>query len=376
MQTLLDTVPPQAPCVLHIDLKAIQENYVSLKNFIREGALCAAVLKADAYGLGQDAVGAALYEVGCRDFFFAYVDEAIQARKTFPHKGLNLYVFNGVLPNTEDYFIEHNIVPCLISREQVERWAHHAQKLSRKLPCLLHVDTGMGREGLPFDVLKEVIQSELLDSLDIRYIMSHMANSNNSGSPKNNIQLERFLKARQLLPKTKASLATFANSSGITLGDNYQFDLVRPGMTLYGYKNESYSTLLDLKPCLKTFARILLTRHIPQGETLGYNCAHTCERDTRVALVSVGHRDGILRAASNKGYVLINGKKAPIIGTVSMDVLMADITDQPESAVHSNMWAEIYGDITSTRDFAENEGTSVYELLVRHGTRYHRIYTS
>jgi alanine racemase len=357
-------------------LKAIQENYLSLKGFVRKGALCAAVLKADAYGLGQNAIGDALYKVGCRDFFFAYVDEAIQARKHFPNKNINLYVFNGVLPRTEDCFIEHNLIPCLISKEQVERWAHHAQHLYQKLPCLLHVDTGMGREGLPDDVLKEVVQGDLLENLDIRYIMSHMANSNNSGSLKNKVQLDRFLKARQLLPKTKASLATFANSSGIALGDTYQFDLVRPGMALYGYKNESYSTLLDLKPCLKTFARILLTRHIPKGETLGYNCTHTCHRDTRVALVSVGHRDGILRAASNKGYVLINGKKAPIIGTVSMDVLMADVTDQPESAVHSNMWAEIYGDITSTRDFAENEGTSVYELLVRHGTRYHRIYTS
>lgn len=376
MQTLLDTVPPQAPCVLHVDLKAIQENYLALSGFIQAGALCAAVLKADAYGLGQDAIGQALYNVGCRDFFFAYVDEAIQARKAFPSKDHNLYIFNGVLPNTESYFVEHNLIPCLISKEQVKRWSHYAQKLSLKLPCLLHVDTGMGREGLTFDDLKEVSQSDLLDTLDIRYIMSHMANSNNSGSAKNKIQLDRFLKARQLLPKTKASLATFANSSGITLGDTYQFDLVRPGMALYGYKNESYGTLLDLKPCLRTFARILLTRHVPKGETLGYNCTHKCKRDTRIALVSVGHRDGILRAASNKGYVLINGKPAPIIGTVSMDVLMADVTDQPESSVQSDMWAEIYGDITSTREFAENEGTSVYELLVRHGTRYHRIYTT
>lgn len=375
MQTLLDTAPPQAPCVLHVDLKAIQDNYLALQGFIREGAICSAVLKADAYGLGQKAIGAALYEVGCRDFFFAYVDEAIQARAEFPNKEVNLYVFNGVLLNTEAYFIEHNLIPCLISKEQVERWVHCAQKRDQKLPCLLHVDTGMGREGLTFEDLKEVVQGDLLEALDVRYVMSHMANSNESGSVKNKIQLERFLKVRQLVPKTKASLATFANSSGITLGDTYQFDLVRPGMALYGYKNESYGALLDLKPCLRTFARILLTRSIPKGETLGYNCTYKCKRDTRMALVSVGHRDGILRAASNKGHVLINGKAAPIIGTVSMDVLMADVTDQPESSVHSNMWAEIYGDITSTREFAENEGTSVYELLVRHGTRYHRIYT-
>ena len=374
MHTFLDTVPPQKSCALIIDLKAIQDNYAALQGFTREGAVCAAVLKADAYGLGQDVVGQALYDVGCRDFFFAYVDEAIQARDAFVDKSANIYIFNGVFPGTEQSIFEYNLIPCLISLEQVERWSKFASTQKNKLPCLLHIDTGMGREGLSVDELETLVEGNLLESLDVRYVMSHMANSNNSGATKNKVQLDRFLKAKALLPHAKASLATFANSSGITLGDNYQFDLVRPGMALYGYKNESYGTLLDLKPCLKSFARIVLTRNIPKGESLGYNCTYVCERDTRVALVSVGHRDGIMRAASNKGSVLINGKSAPIIGTVSMDVLMADVTDQPEESVHSNMWAEIYGDVTSTREFAENEGTSVYELLVRHGTRYHRIY--
>ncbi len=374
MHTLLDTVPPEKSCALLVDLKAIQENYQALQGFIQKGAICSAVIKADAYGLGQDAVAQALYEAGCRDFFFAYVDEAIQARRLLPQKETTLYVFNGVFPGTEECFIEHNLVPCLISLEQVERWSAFAKAQNQKLPCLLHIDTGMGREGLSHEELETLVQGNLLEALDIRYLMSHMANSNNSGATKNKAQLERFLKAKELIPETKASLATFANSSGITLGESYQFDLVRPGMALYGYKNENYGTLLDLKPCLKAFARILLTRNIPKGESIGYNCTHVCTRDTRIALVAIGHRDGILRAASNSGSILINGKSAPIIGTVSMDVLMADITDQPEEAVHSNMWAEIYGDVTSTREFAENEGTSVYELLVRHGTRYHRLY--
>ena len=378
MKALLDSVPPETTSVLYIDLTVIQSNYKMLQSFVRPGTSVAAVLKANAYGLGQDQVGNALYETGCRDFFYAFVYEAIKARKFHNdnnQKDPNIYVFNGVFPDTENLFLDHNLIPCLISLDQVKRWSKKGKELGKKLPCLLHVDTGMGREGLSHSELEVYVKSpELREHLDVKYIMSHMANSNNSGAKKNKIQLERFLKALELIPDAKASLATFSNSSGMALGDNYQFDLVRPGMALYGYKNETYSTLLDLKPCLQTYARILLTREIPKGESLGYNCTHTCTRDTRVALVSVGHSDGILRAASNKGYVLINGKKAPIIGNVSMDVVMADITDQPVESVQAFDWAQIYGDITSARDFAENEGTSVYELLVRHGSRYHRIY--
>ena len=380
MKTLLDTVPPEKTCALHIDLGAIQSNYKMLCGFVKPGTKVSAVLKADAYGLGQDQVGDALYQVGCRDFFFAYVFEAIQARSFHDQNNQNdidIYVFNGVLEGTESLFVDHNLIPCLISLDQAKRWATYGKKIGKVLPCLLHIDTGMGREGLTLEELKEFVDSpDLFQSLEIKYVMSHMANSNNSGAEKNKLQLQRFLEAKALLPNAKASLATFSNSSGMALGHSYQFDLVRPGMALYGYKNETYSTLLELKPCLHAYARILLTRSIPKGETLGYNCTYTCKRDTRVALVAVGHRDGILRAASNKGYVLINGQKAPIIGTVSMDVLMADITDQPPESVKSQDWAELYGDITSTRDFAENEGTSVYELLVRHGSRYHRVYTN
>lgn len=378
MKVLLDSVPAETTSVLYIDLSAIQKNYQLLQGFVKRGTVVSAVLKADAYGIGQDKVGDALYKVGCRDFFYAFVYEAVKARKFHDAKGqkdINIYVFNGVFPDTEDLFIEYNIIPCLISLDQVKRWSVKAKAMGQKLTCLLHIDTGMGREGLSQAELEIYTNTpDLREHLTINYIMSHMANSNNSSAEKNKLQLDRFNKAREFIPDAKASLATFSNSSGMALGENYQFDMVRPGMALYGYKNETYSTLLDLKPSLQTYARILLIRDIPKGETIGYNCTHMCKRDTRVALVALGHSDGVLRAASNRGHVIINGRRAPIIGTVSMDVLMADITDQPPESVQPNDWALIYGDITSTRDFAENEGTSVYELLVRHGSRYHRIY--
>lgn len=379
MKALLDSVPPETTSVLHVDVGVIQKNYNLLQDFVKPGTIVSAVLKADAYGLGQDKVGEALYKASCRDFFYAYIYEGIQARKFHDSIGqsdLNIYIFNGIFQGTEEQFVEHNLIPCLISLDHVKCWSAFAKTLGRKLPCLLHIDTGMGREGLSHEELQTYIDSpHIREHLDVQYIMSHMANSNNSGAQKNKLQLERFLKARDLIPDAKASLATFSNSSGMALGENYQFDLVRPGMALYGYKNETYSTLLDLKPCLHAFARIILTRNIPKGESLGYNCTHTCKRDTRIALVALGHGDGVLRSASNRGHVMINGQHAPIIGTVSMDVMMADITDQPSESVQANDWAEIYGDITSAREFAENEGTSVYELLVRHGSRYHRIYS-
>ncbi len=378
MKDLFNTVPPEKSCVLYVDLSAIQSNYKLLQDFVKPGTVCSAVLKADAYGVGQDQVGKALYDVGCRHFFFAYIYEAIQARlhhESLGHYDVTIFVLNGVFPGTENLFFDHNLVPCLISLDQAQRWADFAKKQKKKLPCILHVDTGMGREGLSQKDLRQYVQgSDHHSHLEILYIMSHMANSNNSGSEKNKVQLDRFLAARNLLPDTKASLATFANSSAIALGENYQFDLVRPGMALYGYKNETYSTLLNLKPCLAAYARILLTRTVLSGESIGYNCTHVCKHDTRVALISIGHCDGVMRAASNKGHVMINGKSAPIIGTVSMDVLMVDITDHPLESVHAHMWAKLYGDITSTMDFAQNEGTSVYELMVRHGSRYHRIY--
>lgn len=369
-----ETLPPQISAALLINLRAIQENYALIKGMLAPGTQCSAVLKADAYGTGSIPVAQALYEKGCRHFFFAYLEEALAVREQASLSDASLFVFNGVFPRTEHLFTTHSLIPCLISLEQVERWATYSRSLGKQLPCLLHIDTGMGREGLtPQDFKKLVCEKqEWLGSLEILYLMSHLANSNIPEDPKNQQQLERFYQAKQLVPHFKAA---FANSSGIFLGPDYHFDLVRPGMSLYGYK-PSYGAFPLFKPALTAYARILLTRTLPAGESVGYGGTFVCPRPTKVALVAAGHAHGILRSVSNRGVIKINGRPAPIIGIVSMDVMMVDITDHPENSVNSSLWAELYGDYESTQNFADDEETSVYELLVRHGKRYYRVYTS
>jgi alanine racemase len=364
--------PPYITKILEIDLEAIAHNYGVLKTYLAPRTRCGAVLKANAYGLGQDPIMTRLAQAGCRDFFFAFVDEAVQARTVLPDPAINIYVLNGVLENCPAIFTDYNLIPCLISVEHLRRWVDHAKTLAKQLPCLIHLDTGMGREGLSFAEFQTLMtdQQDLLSSLDVRYLMSHMADSNYPPSPKNNLQLERFKTALALAPNLKGS---FANSSAMFLGRTFQFDLARPGMALYGYK-DSHLENLTFKPALTTKARVLLTRTLPKGESIGYDSTFTTARETHIALVCVGHNDGILRTASNKGSLTINGLKAPIIGRISMDMMMVDITDHPQGSITSATWAELYGDYASTVAFAESEGTSVYELLVRHGKRYHRSY--
>jgi alanine racemase len=370
--TQLKNIPAQVTAVLSVDLSAIAGNYQSIVASLKPGTKSAAVVKDNAYGAGAGPVCQRLYETGCRDFFFAYIDEAIIGRKAVPQADANVYVFYGVFAQTENLFLEHRLIPSLISLEQVERWYAFAKTRNERLPCLLHLDTGMGREGLsPDDYQKFLAQKEhYLSQLDIRYVMSHLANSGQIDNPKNENQWNRFKEMIQSLPDLKASLI---NSGGVGMDQKYQFDLVRPGLALYGYKPTG-GHYVPLKPAITAYGRILMTRTVPKGETIGYQNLFECQRETKLALISTGHGDGIARIATNLAKVKINGHQAPIAGRVSMDVIMVDITDHPEGNVVPGDWAVLYDDEASALAFAEAEKTSIYELLVRHGNRYYRSY--
>jgi alanine racemase len=370
--TKLNNVPPQVSAVLSVDLAAIAANYKAVSSMLKPGTKAGSVVKSNAYGLGAVPVCKRLYDTGCRDFFFAQIDEAIEGRNVLPQKDANIYVFNGVLADTEELLCHHRLIPTLVSMEQVERWSRFSQHKSQRLPCLLHVDTGMGREGLSPENFQNFVaqKDQYLNIIDIQYIMSHLANSSHPEDPKNEIQWARFKEKLRYFPQLKASLA---NSGGIGLDPKFQFDLVRPGLALYGYK-PTVGFYAPLKPSVTAYARILMTRTVPKGETIGYQGIFECKRDTKLALIGLGHGDGIARLTSNVGIVKINGHKAPIAGRVSMDVIMLDVTDHPEGNVIPGEWAILYDDEASALAFAEAKQTSIYELLVRHGTRYYRTY--
>jgi len=358
-------IPPQATALLEIDLSAIKHNYRQILSILKPGAEIATVLKANAYGLGFIEVAQALSQEGCRNFFVSNSIEAVNAREHI--KDGHIYTLNGLLEGTEDLFIEHNLTPSLIEKEQVLRWVAHAKKLGRKLPAIIHIDTGICREGLEFSTFHEFVDKGIFDALDIQYLMSHLACANQPENPMNGEQLQKFKDALALMPGTKGC---FANSGGISFGHDYHFDMVRPGLSLYGY----YPTIPNLKPAVKVSGRILSFRDVEKGAKVGYDSSYVCAKKTRLALLGLGYGDDIIRALSNISQFTLKGNLVPVVGNISMDLITIDVTDVPDNMMRVGGWVEIFHSTQSLLELAKVANTNPRELLVRLGRRYHRIY--
>jgi len=354
---------------LVIDLGAIRANYRRLQ--AKLGTVpCAGVVKADAYGLGADRVAPVLWEEGCRVFFTATLPEAVTLRAVLPEA--SICVLNGLMAETPAIFTEHAIVPCLNDLEQIARWRTHASRFDRPLPAILHVDTGMSRSGLDsreFDWLLET--PSLLDGIDWLYVMSHLASADEPDSPQNPLQLDRFRGIRRALPvKMGASLA---NSAGILLSPDYHFDLGRPGIGLYGGRPRADRPNPHACP-IRLEGQVLQVRTIPTGEAVSYGATWRAERETRVATVAAGYADGYLRSLSSNGRVALADREFPVLGRVTMDMIMIDVTDAPATAVHPGMFVELLGPTVHPDRMADAAGTIGYELLTGLGTRYARQY--
>ena len=285
---------------------------------------------------------------------------------------MKIFIFSGVLSGTENYFIEANLIPVLVDREQIKRWSDFARLKHETLPAVLHVDTGITRNGLSFqDVMKISQDSNLLGSFDLEMIISHLASSDEGENSQNEEQRQAFERALKMLPKAPASLA---NSNGIALGKDYHYDYVRPGLGLYGYANP-YPEADQLKPSLSIYGRIVQVQDVHPGQTIGYNATYRCTTQKRLATLGIGYADGIVRELSNKGHVYIGGMAAPVIGRISMDFMMVDVTDIPASLTHVNAWATLYPTAQNLREMAYLAGTAPYELLTSLGQRRsHRVY--
>jgi alanine racemase len=279
--------PIHPGALLSIDLGAICDNWRMLQSRLA-GADCAAVVKADAYGLGATKVAPALYEAGCRHFFVAHLDEAIVLRP-FLHPNAALYVLHGPQPGAEPEFVRHGLIPVLNSLPQLAAWRSLAAKLTQRLPAILQVDTGMARLGLSSQELNAVADDpEQLRGIDLRYVMSHLASAEDHSTPANRAQLERFRAALARLPSTRAS---FANSSGIFLGPDYHFDLARPGAALYGVAPVA-GAANPMRPVVRLQGRVIQTRIIEAGTPVGYSHTWSAPRRSCIATVPVGYADG------------------------------------------------------------------------------------
>ncbi len=363
-----------SPALLTIDLSAIGENYAQLREMAK-GAQCAAVVKANAYGLGVDRVVPTLYDQGCRTFFVATLHEGIALRQL--HNDTKIYILDGLFAGSENLFAEHKLAPVLGSLAMLKRWAALSALMDFKHPAALHLDTGMNRLGLDAADFKEFVehQNSILSDINIDLVMSHLACADEPSHPGNQKQLDDFSGFLSQLPFRPASLA---NSSGIFLGPDFHLTLVRPGIALYGGKPNMYASSA-MRPVVSLITHIAQVRKVEKGAAIGYGGAYITQRPTVLATLPVGYADGYHRALGstndqNGASVYIGNYEAPLLGRVSMDLITVDVTDIPHELIAVGATVELLGRQILIDDLAKAAGTISYEILTSLGTRYERQY--
>ena len=361
-----------ARATLRIDLSSIRHNYDTIKAKVG-GATVAACVKADAYGLGIKPVARSLYGAGCRVFFVATAGEGKILREAVGDTP-SIYLLNGPASRDLRLIFGADLKPVINSFEQARLWASAAEPVGSPPFAALHIDTGMNRLGLDIEELSKLTRNKkMFNNLGVDLVMSHLACASDKSHPLNAEQLTRFRRASTQLPMKPLSLA---NSAGIYLGKSYHFQMVRSGIALYGGKPNASPEMSALKPVVSLLAPVLQTRIVKAGETLGYDGLFKVERDMKVAVLAAGYADGIPISASGigtarAGYGTMYGKRVPIVGRVSMDLTIVDISKM-EKPVNPGETVEFYGDHLE-RD-AESVGTISYELLTRLGQRCRREY--
>jgi alanine racemase len=324
-------------------------------------------VKADAYGLGAAAIAPHLLDAGCRHFFVATLDEALVLRPLLP--GATIAVLNGLAHAAADDFAAHDLLPVLGSLEEIAAWVGLARGRGRRLPAMLHVDTGMARLGLPAaEVAVLHADTGLLDGIELRAVMTHLVSAECADDPLNAEQIRRFAAACEWLPPAARSVA---NSSGIFLGRAWHSDLARPGAALYGV-NPTPDRPNPMQTAVRLLARVLQVREINPGESVGYNATWRARRRSRIATIPVGYADGWHRSLSNRGVAGFDGTRLPLVGRVSMDLTTYDITDRPE--IGPGTFLELMGPAISPDEVAVDAGTNGYEVLTSLGRRFTRQY--
>jgi alanine racemase len=358
--------------VLNVDLDAIVANWRKLEK-TAVPAECAGVIKADAYGCGLDPVARALATAGCKIFFVATLDEARAARAALP--SATIYVLDGFFQTCGDAFAKIDCKPVIGDLNELAEWDVFCRRTGWAGGAAIHVDTGMNRLGLSVAEAQGIIPRINAGDHGITLVMSHLACAESLNHPLNAKQLATFREIASLFSGVPASLA---NSSGVFLGPQFQFDMVRPGAALYGI-NPTPEADNPMLPVVELKARIVQVRNVEKGESVGYGSTWTARRPTRLAIVSAGYADGYFRAGgSNDGTrgaeVVIAGKRCPIAGRISMDLMAVDITDLEKNAARRGHMATLIGEGITIDELAHHFGTIGYEVMTSLGPRYARIY--
>lgn len=356
-----------APHILTIDLAALADNYTLLAK-LGNAPHTGACIKANAYGTGADMAATALAARGCRDFFVATAAEGARLR---PHVTGDIYVFAGLHSGSTAEFTAHGLIPSLNSLADIS-----AHKAVGGGACAVFFDTGLNRLGLGADETAHLLQHpELLSGLDIRLFLSHFACAEDPAHPLNAQQCARAHNIRAALsPLYPAARWSMCNSSGIFHYPEVRYDLLRPGYALYG-GNPTPEKPNPMKPVVRLDVRVLQTRYVRAGDTIGYSATHRFDADSETATVCLGYADGFARAHQKGGAVLYwQGQPCPVIGRVSMDLVTIGIGHLEGPRPQAGDMLEVLGPHQDADMLAASAGTIGYEILTSLGLRYARRY--
>jgi alanine racemase len=354
--------------LITIDLDALTANYRACRDAVAP-ADCAAVVKADAYGLGIDRISKTLFHAGCRQFFTATHREGVALRRLLPDA--DIFVFEGVTGRSARAFLDHGLIPVLITPDQGACWVRCAREAGATLPAVIDIDTGMTRLGMGRRELTELLdRCPDLEGLDVRYVMTHLACADDRDSPMLREQLRRFDRLRALLPDAPTSIG---NSAGSLRGDGWAGDMARVGIALFG-GNPFLDDAHPGRPVLRIQSRILQLREITEPTPVGYGSTHTAAPGMRIATVGTGYADGYPWSLGNRGVAVVGGQRVPVVGRVSMDLITLDVTGVPDELVQPGCRVDLIGPEISLEEVAQRAGTINYEILTRLGQRAQRRY--
>ena len=358
--------------ILTIDLDALVANWRKLESR-SVPAECAAVVKADAYGCGLPAVVAALAAAGCKTFFVATLNVARAARTAT--KSAAIYVLDGCLVGTAEVFADIDARPVIGDLAELAEWDAFCRRTGWTGGAAIHIDTGMNRLGLSIVEAQGLLPRIQSGSHGFTLVISHLACAETLGHPMNAKQITAF---REIAHAFSGIPASLANSSGIFLGPQFQFDLVRPGAALYGV-NPTPEADNPMQQVVNLKARIVQVRNVERGDTVGYGATWTARRPTRLAIVAAGYADGYFRAAGGVDGVrsaeaMVAGQRCPVAGRISMDLIAIDITELPPNAVRRGHLVTLIGEGITVDELAHHAGTIGYEILTSLGHRYARVY--
>ena len=360
--------------ILNISLKKIKSNWITLNEASQGKA--AAVIKANAYGLGMNEIAKALIEVGCNYFYVANLEEAIKLRKENTSNKISIAIFEGFFKGNELIYLHNNLIPVINSLNQLDRLNKFNifKKKNECIKAILNIDTGMNRLGLNSDEIDLILKDKsILENTKWDFIMSHLANSNQASNINNYNQLKKLKMFSKLFPHIKLS---FANTSGIKLGANFCLDQTRPGIGIYGIDGEGNNINLmsqNLEIPFELFAPIIQIRNVNIGEQISYGGIDTTKKKSRLATLGIGYADGWLRLLKKNSSFLIEGQQCKVIGKITMDSFIIDITDINKAELKEENYISLV-DNSNLKNILRNLDIISYEFLTLIGNRVIRKY--